>query len=195
MVRPKRRKWQVFPGWLRRTDRAVSGRAYSWPSPRPADVALRGLSDVPGSFAFWLGLGAAVFITGRTGRRAAAQGLLSLGVSSGVVNLLVKRVIREHRPHGRGFRHRRKPGTVPASAALPSGHSATAAAFAAGVWLADRRRGAVIVPVAATVAYSRLHLGQHWFSDIMAGSAVGVAVAVILHRIRLVIRRDASEHR
>lgn len=98
------------------------------------------------------------------------------------MNLLVKRVVREHRPHGRGFRHRRKPGTAPSSAAFPSGHRATAAAFAAGVWFADRRRGAVIIPIAATVAYSRLHLGQHWFLDIITGSLTETGLAALLRR-------------
>jgi membrane-associated phospholipid phosphatase len=105
--------------------------------------------------------------------------VLSLGTASGLVNLLVKRVIREHRPRGHGFRHHRKPGMVPASAAFPSGHSATAAAFAAGVWFADRRRGAVVIPIAATVAYSRLHLGQHWFLDVLTGTLTGTGIAAL----------------
>ena len=191
MVRPKRRKLQVFPRRLRHVDRHASGRAYSWPSPAPVNTVLRGLSSIAGTSWFWIGLAGSVFITGRDGRRAALRGLLSLGTASGLVNLLVKRAIREHRPHGRGFRHRRKPGMVPSSAAFPSGHSATAAAFAAGVWFADRRRGAVIVPIAATVAYSRLHLGQHWFLDIITGTITGTGTAALLqflHRSRNTVR-------
>lgn len=181
MVRPQRRKLQLFPTPLRRTDRRVSGRAYSWSSPAPVDTALRGVSAIAGTGTFWVGLAALMFITGPDGRRAARRGLLSLGVASGLVNLLVKRIIREHRPHGHGFRHRRKPGTVPSSAAFPSGHSATAAAFAAGIWFADHRRGAVVVPIAATVAYSRLHLGRHWFLDVLSSSLAGTGVAALLH--------------
>lgn len=137
MVRPQRRKLQLFPTPLRRTDRRVSGRAYSWSSPAPVDTALRGVPAIAGTGTFWVGLAALMFITGPDGRRAARRGLLSLGVASGLVNL--------------------KPGTVPSSAAFPSGHSATAAAFAAGIWFADHRRGAVVVPIAATVAYSKVH--------------------------------------
>jgi undecaprenyl-diphosphatase len=176
---------------VRRTDRRVSGRAYSWPSPAPVDTALRGLSETAGTSRFWIGLAAALFVTGRDGRRASLRGLLSLGVASGLVNLVAKRAIREHRPHGHGFRHRRKPGMVPSSAAFPSGHSATAAAFAAGVWLTDRRRGAVVVPIAALVAYSRLHLGQHWFLDIVTGTLTGTGIAALL-RLALTGRRVAS---
>jgi membrane-associated phospholipid phosphatase len=189
MVRPKRRKLQVLPAPLRRTDRHVSGRAYSWPSPAPVDIALRGLSGIAGTSRFWFGLAAVLFLTGRAGRRSALGGMLSLATASGLVNLLVKRVVREHRPHGHGFRHRRRPGAVPSSAAFPSGHSASAAAFAAGVFFADRRRGAVVVPIAATVAYSQLHLGQHWFLDVVTGSLAGTGIAALL---RLVAGRRRS---
>ncbi len=192
MVRPKRRKLQVFPRRLRRTDRHLSSRAYSWPSPAPVDAALRTLSGIAGTSWFWVGLAGAVFITGRDGRRAALRGLLSLGTASGLVNLLVKRIVREHRPHGHGFRHRRIPGTVPSSAAFPSGHSATAAAFAAGIWFTDHRRGAVIVPIAATVAYSRLHLGQHWILDIITGTLTGTAIAALLRLVRRPSRTNAA---
>jgi undecaprenyl-diphosphatase len=183
MVRPKRRKVQIFPAPIRRADRRVSRRAYSWPSPAPINTALRALSEIAGTSTFWLSLAGALFLTGRAGRRASLRGLLSMGVASGLVNLLVKRAVREHRPHGHGFRHRRKPGMVPSSAAFPSGHSATAAAFAAGVWFADHRRGAVIVPISATVAYSRLHLGQHWFLDIITGAVSGTGIAAALRPI------------
>jgi membrane-associated phospholipid phosphatase len=73
---------------------------------------------------------------------------------------------------------------VPSSAAFPSGHSASAAAFAAGVWFADRRRGNIVVPIAAVVAYSRLHLGQHWFLDVVTGSVAGTGIAALLRFIR-----------
>lgn len=192
MVHPKHRKLQVFPRPIRRADRHLSSRAYSWPSPASVDLALRALSSIAGTSWFWVGLAGAVFVTGRDGRRAACRGLFSLGTASGLVNLLVKRVVREHRPHGHGFRHRRKPGTVPSSAAFPSGHSATAAAFAAGVWFADHRRGAVVVPIAATVAYSRLHLGQHWFLDIITGTLTGTAIAAVLRLVRRPNRSNAA---
>jgi undecaprenyl-diphosphatase len=39
--------------------------------------------------------------------------------------------------------------------------------------------GAVLIPLAAAVGYSRVHVGVHHRSDVWAGAAVGVTLAVI----------------
>ena len=71
---------------------------------------------------------------GRTGRRAAAQGLASLAVTATVVNIAVKPLERRRRPDRLAgqvpvVRHVR----MPDSQSFPSGHSAAAFAFATGV--------------------------------------------------------------
>jgi membrane-associated phospholipid phosphatase len=42
--------------------------------------------------------------------------------------------------------------------------------------------------MAALVAYSRVHLGLHYPSDVIAGAAVGIADAMIIIVIYLVLR-------
>ncbi len=81
---------------------------------------------------------------------------------------------------------RARPTIEPVAATLgpsfPSGHSSTAAAFfAALALLAGRRRGAraravlagVAVGIAVAVACSRVMLDLHWVSDVVAGLALG----------------------
>ncbi|HEY8588387.1 MAG TPA: diacylglycerol kinase family protein, partial [Naasia sp.] len=53
----------------------------------------------------------------------------------------------------------------------------SAAAFATGVAFESPTAGALLAPVAAGVAYSRLHTGAHWLSDVVGGVALGAAVA------------------
>ncbi len=74
-------------------------------------------------------------------------------------------------------------------AAFPSGHATDAAAFSlaaaltVGLVVTRRRRAQLLLVVlaetsAACVGVSRLILGVHWLSDVVAGWALGTAAAV-----------------
>ena len=65
---------------------------------------------------------------------------------------------------------------------MPSGHSASAAAFALGVGLVRPALGAALAPLAGGVAYSRVHTGAHWPSDVFFGSAIGAGAALATRR-------------
>jgi undecaprenyl-diphosphatase len=95
-----------------------------------------------------------------------------------------------------------------ASAAFPSGHATDASGFflAASLTLAITicRRTLVQVLVvaigilcAALVGISRLVLGVHWLSDVIAGSALGtaIAIAVVVTLWWLTTRRDPNPDR
>ncbi|NQD90434.1 phosphatase PAP2 family protein, partial [Paenarthrobacter sp. CM16] len=67
----------------------------------------------------------------------------------------------------------------PTSSSMPSGHSASAVAFAVGAGMVSPALGAVLAPIAAGVAYSRVHTGAHWPSDVVFGSALGAGAALL----------------
>src|SRR5439155_19974828 len=151
--------------WDRRLFLELSGRR----SP-VEDAAYKGLSALGDHSGVWLGAAAAsAFFGGPRGRRAAAEVLAALGLSSFAANVVVKL----------GFRRRRPVAELPIlvrrprSRSFPSGHSATS--FAAATVLAARYRplAPVALAVAGGVAVSRVYVGVHYPIDVGAGAAVG----------------------
>jgi undecaprenyl-diphosphatase len=143
------------------------------------DVPVRRLSNAANHSLLWLGIATAIaLLGGARGRRAAAEGIVSIGVASTAVNLGMKRIANRRRPGRQGpglfpARHVRMPG----SSSFPSGHAASAFAFAYGV---SRHLPELAVPIgllAGAVAYSRVHTGVHYPGDVVVGAIVGTGTA------------------
>jgi undecaprenyl-diphosphatase len=66
---------------------------------------------------------------------------------------------------------------LPSSTSFPSGHAASAFAFATGVGAVLPRDALALRTLAAAVAYSRVHTGVHYPGDVVAGSLLGTALA------------------
>jgi membrane-associated phospholipid phosphatase len=142
------------------------------------DRTLPALSQAANLARLWLACaGLLALVGGRRGKRAARSGLISLGVTSAIVNLVLKPLFRRTRPSLGGVpavRHLRR---QPRSAAFPSGHAASAAAFATGASLELPAAAPPLGALAAGVALSRIYTGVHHPSDVAAGLAVGATVA------------------
>ena len=124
-----------------------------------------------------MAVGIALVLLGQ--RRAAIRGLMSLSAASIVANLVGKNLFGGSRPLLTNVPLSRQLKRSPTSPSFPSGHSASAAAFSAGVAFDSPVAGAAIAPLAGAIGYSRLHTGAHWLSDVIGGFAIGAAVAVL----------------
>lgn len=68
--------------------------------------------------------------------------------------------------------------SLPDSPSFPSGHAATAFAAATAVGVLHPRFRAPLLALAVMVAVSRVYLGVHFWSDVLVGSLLGVAVGL-----------------
>ena len=169
------------PPWLldaERVDVAVYAAVAATPTPS-LDRAMSALTRAADRSGVWLASAAVLAVArGERGRRAAVAGLASTALSSAVVNLAVKPLARRRRPDPVALQvplARQVP--MPTSRSLPSGHSASAFAFATGAGHVLGPEGAVLRGLAALVAYSRIHTGVHFPGDVVAGSLIGTVCA------------------
>ena len=65
---------------------------------------------------------------------------------------------------------------------FPSDHAAAAFAIAVAVFVFSRRAGALFLAAAVLIGVSRVALGMHYPSDVLAGMVVGSAAALLVTR-------------
>ncbi|WP_396642330.1 bifunctional phosphatase PAP2/diacylglycerol kinase family protein [Microbacterium sp.] len=171
------RRTTVMPRWVRRADRSANRRVNARHDVRARDSAYRRLSHAADHGRLWFVLAGVLVVSGRS--RAALRGVASLTVASIIANLIGKKVFGGSRPILKDIPVGRRLAAYPTSASFPSGHSASAAAFATGVAVEAPVAGAVVAPLAAAVGYSRMHVGAHWLSDVVGGFAIGAGVALL----------------
>jgi undecaprenyl-diphosphatase len=69
------------------------------------------------------------------------------------------------------------------SNSFPSDHAAAAFAIAMMFFLFSRRIGWVFIGCAAIVSFSRIWVGKHYPTDVIAGTLIGIVLSVVVHRI------------
>jgi membrane-associated phospholipid phosphatase len=134
-----------------------------------------------GDHAFgWLALGAVGALADRPRRRrwlAATAGVVAAHGAS----VAVKRVVRRPRPeHPDVVVH----CSTPSRLSFPSAHatSTTAAAMLFGTLLGGVGGGVAVAVLVPPMAVSRLVLGVHYPTDVVAGAGLGAAVATVARR-------------
>lgn len=73
--------------------------------------------------------------------------------------------------------------SLPDSTSFPSGHAATAFAAATAVGILHPRFRVPLLALAGMVALSRVYLGVHFWSDVLVGALLGVAIGLLTVRL------------
>jgi undecaprenyl-diphosphatase len=145
--------------------------------PSPVDRGMRHLGRAADRSKLWFAIAALLAARKGDSRRAGLRGIAAISFASFGASFVAKRIFPRRRPAADLLPVARRMSRRPTSSSFPSGHSASAAAFAAAVTMEHPKAGAAVIPLAAAVAYSRVHTGVHWPTDVVAGSAIGVGAA------------------
>jgi membrane-associated phospholipid phosphatase len=174
---------------VQRLDRRLMRRSFGTRSPA-LDRTFVAVTRAANYSRLWLLLaGALALLGGRTGRRAGGRGLIAIAIAATVANGPAKLLVRRRRPFSRSH-----PALVrtPRSTSFPSGHSAAAFAFTTAACAELRVLAPVLVPLAGAVAYSRVHTGVHYPSDVAAGVGIGIGSGLLAARA---FGRDGDRNR
>jgi undecaprenyl-diphosphatase len=117
---------------------------------------------------------------GRRLRRAAVAAGLSAAAALAVAQV-VARLVDRPRPFVADPSGVHLFAAHAADAGFPSDHASAAFAIAVALLLRDRRWGVVTLALATVLAVGRAAIGVHYPSDVLAGAALGSAVALLAH--------------
>ena len=164
----------------------------------PVDEGMKGLSRAANHSVLWLVVAGVLATRKGVTRRAALRGVAAVGGASFSASLVAKRLFPRRRPAADLLLVPRRLTKRPSSSSFPSGHAASAAAFTTALAMESPKLAAAVAPVAAAVAYSRVHTGVHWPSDVAAGAVIGAGAALLTRRWWPLGRTEpasAREHR
>lgn len=171
-----------IPDTIEEFDRAL----YEWFGQREhgwLDRALPRLSQAANYSRLWLGIAGALYVVGGGRAKATAiRAVAAVGITSLLANVVVKQLPRA-RPTQTEIPEDRRV-KLPTSSSFPSGHSASASAFATVIAHGEPGLLPPVAALAAAVAFSRVHTGVHYPSDVIAGTAIGISVGSMICAVR-----------
>lgn len=173
-------------------DRSVFDSVASWHSP-VLDRIMPGLAVGASYSRIWMGIAAMLAVFGGAkGRRTAVEGMVAVGVTSFLANVVLKGLTRRARPIDPVPEERSL--VKPDSSSFPSGHTASSAAFSGVVGRAYPALWLPINALAGAIGFSRVYTGVHYPGDVLGGWLLGKSVSFAVNRVgrRIGARSDPS---
>jgi membrane-associated phospholipid phosphatase len=140
---------------------------------RPLETAAIALAKFGNNGQGWFATGLVLAAADR-GRAREWLACGALGPAAIVLNFGVKTLVKRPRPVLEGLPPL---GGAPSGLSFPSAHATASFAVAAAMTRVDRRARVAFVPAVA-VAVGRPYLGMHYPSDVLAGTALGLALGL-----------------
>ena len=159
---------------IQSNDHRLMKRVHRWPAPRWFRVLMI-VATRSGDGWLWYSLGIILLIFGGEHRFQA----IGAGLCSAAVGILLFRWLKKKSRRKRPCEIEPHCWSVilpPDNYSFPSGHSITAFAIAIAIGLFYPYLQLCLLVVALLIAASRIVLGMHFLSDVLAGSTIGVVL-------------------
>jgi len=156
----------------------------------PLDVLMKLMSFLGDMGLLWIALGIILIINQKT-RAAGIMTIITLGLTAGLNDKIIKNIIMRPRPYVTHF------GLsilieAQKSYSFPSGHASSSFAAATAITLFCGKKGALAYIPAALIALSRVYVGVHYPTDIFFGALLGTCMGILIRWVYIVIKPRAS---
>ena len=144
--------------------------------------AMRAITRLGDAGAFWILLAAAMLIVKKT-RRLGAACASALAMGALATNVLLKNLVHRIRPYV-VLENLSILVSEPSDWSFPSGHATASFAAAWALFrMAPKKVGVPALLLAILIAFSRLYVGVHYPTDVLAGAVIGVLCGEISARL------------
>lgn len=149
------------------------------------DSLMGGITRLGDKGFVWILATALLIAVGKRYRKMGFAAAISLAVSALLCNILIKPAVGRIRPYDLFDLPIVVEKLVDFS--FPSGHTTVAFAFAAAVYMLNRKMGKIALVCATVMAITRLYLCVHYPTDILGGIILGILCGVIGYKVILKI--------
>jgi undecaprenyl-diphosphatase len=163
-------------GFLAHNDLQLMKRVHRWRAPRWLRYSTFFVTRL-GDGWLWYALAIIILCTGGQQRYAAVRAGLSASLAGILVFKQLKRFSRRPRPY-QMEPHCWATLTTEDRFSFPSGHSMTAFSIMISVGHFYPELQLFLIVIAISIAASRIILGMHYLTDVVAGSAIGIALGL-----------------
>lgn len=147
--------------------------------PRPLELLVAAFSITGNYGLFWLGFSAMFWLSGAEDAPGIFVLMPLILYPTLLANFIIKVVLRRERP--RHAREELKPLVgVPSSMSFPSSHAAMSFAAAVLMTYFNKSLWPLFFGLAFVMSWSRVYVGVHYPSDVLAGTGVGLIMGGLI---------------